>query len=89
MPGASNASTSSVGHGTESSTMTAIHIHSNHVSQRELIQVLRDGCKPDTFNIEMRHNVYTVYLEKDSVDHVVSSLLELGLERSQWLPADD
>ncbi|KAH8888423.1 hypothetical protein GQ53DRAFT_748857 [Thozetella sp. PMI_491] len=66
-----------------------IRVHSNFVSQRQLSQVLAKACKSGAFRVEMRHNVYMIYLNKDDVEPVTSELSagqrqRFTLKSSQW-----
>lgn len=45
-----------------------LEIHSNCVENSwVLMQRLRDRCGKGNFKVEMRHNVYTVYIKKENV----------------------
>jgi len=51
-----------------------IRVHCSFVNQRQLSQGLGKICKTGTFKVEMRHNVYMIYLSKDDVIPVTSLL---------------
>ncbi|KAH8901703.1 hypothetical protein GQ53DRAFT_8384 [Thozetella sp. PMI_491] len=72
----SNAITSERGDGEEkcNKNRVAIRVHSHFFSQRELSEGLSKTCTSGPFKVEMRHNTYMIYPNKDDVDAVISML---------------
>ncbi len=54
-----------------------IQIHSNLINQRQLSNRLDEVCKMVSFRVEMRHNVYMIYLNRKDKDLLVSRLVTI------------